>query len=316
MRKLVIDATGDGSLSEEAVKVNQRALIDKILARYSTKYTLFREMIQNADDATASEVQIRFVTKDVESGANELLKAENTKEERAYTGVAICNNGFPFRDEDFARIKSIADGNPDEQKIGFFGVGFYSSFSVSEEPCVLSGQRAMSFHWNGDMLFVTNGIPPPSKDKSGEVAVILDMVEKQWTVFDLPCRSEKSIENTIPDMNDFAGFLLRCLSFTSNISSIEVFVDGNKTVSVGQKPVGDVEQVTRPPNIPKRAFIGDKDKMLCFKRATCTTMNFGCQLYGQEATSRSSVSSAGAESDFGLIELVRVDAWFQVNLDK
>jgi HSP90 family molecular chaperone len=36
---------------EEAVTVNTRALIDKILARYSGEHTTLRELIQNAADA-------------------------------------------------------------------------------------------------------------------------------------------------------------------------------------------------------------------------------------------------------------------------
>ena len=69
------------------------------------------------------------------------------------------NNGIVFRDEDWSRLKKIgesscrslrclhtlipdiAEGNPDEEKIGAFGVGFYSLFSVTEEPWVFSGGR-------------------------------------------------------------------------------------------------------------------------------------------------------------------------------
>jgi HSP90 family molecular chaperone len=36
-------------------------------------------------------------------------------------------------------MQVIAEGNPDEEKIGAFGVGFYSLFSVTEEPFVTSG---------------------------------------------------------------------------------------------------------------------------------------------------------------------------------
>jgi hypothetical protein len=36
---------------EEKVEVNQRHLIDKILARYSAAFTIFRELLQNANDA-------------------------------------------------------------------------------------------------------------------------------------------------------------------------------------------------------------------------------------------------------------------------
>lgn len=36
---------------------------------------------------------------------------------------AFVRSQTPFRPEDWARLKKIADGNPDESKIGAFGVG-------------------------------------------------------------------------------------------------------------------------------------------------------------------------------------------------
>ena len=36
---------------------------------------------------------------------------------------------------------ATAEGNPDEEKIGAFGVGFYSLFSVTEEPFITSGGK-------------------------------------------------------------------------------------------------------------------------------------------------------------------------------
>lgn len=49
--------------TEEAVEVNQRGLIEKILARYSGDYTVFRELLQNADDAQASvrHIHLSFI---------------------------------------------------------------------------------------------------------------------------------------------------------------------------------------------------------------------------------------------------------------
>jgi hypothetical protein len=40
--------------------------------------------------------------------------------------VTYRNNGFPFRPQDWDRLQKIAEGNPDEDKIGAFGVGAYS----------------------------------------------------------------------------------------------------------------------------------------------------------------------------------------------
>ena len=44
------------------MEVNQRALIDKVLARYSGEFTVFRELLQNSDDARSEAAEIRFET--------------------------------------------------------------------------------------------------------------------------------------------------------------------------------------------------------------------------------------------------------------
>ena len=71
----------------------------------------------------------------------------------------MSNNGVPFRGEDWARLKRIAEGNPDAEKIGAFGVGFYSVFSVCDDPFVSSGgdsgECMVFYYWNDrDQLFV------------------------------------------------------------------------------------------------------------------------------------------------------------------
>jgi hypothetical protein len=39
--------------------------------------------------------------------------------------IVMKNNGKPFSDEDWIRLCKIAEGNPDEDSVGCFGVGFY-----------------------------------------------------------------------------------------------------------------------------------------------------------------------------------------------
>ncbi|OMH85590.1 hypothetical protein AX774_g878 [Zancudomyces culisetae] len=180
---------------EEKVEVNQRHLIDKILARlvfeapnsssgadfatmsfvveymymyavdtyftnvinqlekknnyrYSAEFTIYRELLQNANDAEASEVKIIFHTKNNgEDSISEYSDAEEvidtavdetqdqgpevmglegiyktaaekkTKLNEQYTSVSVCNNGRSFSSEDWKRLKKIAEGNPDEQKV-------------------------------------------------------------------------------------------------------------------------------------------------------------------------------------------------------
>jgi hypothetical protein len=69
--------------------------------------------------------------------------------------LQVSNNGVLFRGEDWTRLKRIAEGNPDAEKIGAFGVGFYSVFSMCDDPFVSSGKECMAFYWNDkDQLFV------------------------------------------------------------------------------------------------------------------------------------------------------------------
>lgn len=68
---------------------------------------MYRELIQNANDAGATEVQIEFKTTSEEpSSKKSLIKS-----------IIIRNNGRAFTDDDWRRLKKIAEGNPDEQKV-------------------------------------------------------------------------------------------------------------------------------------------------------------------------------------------------------
>ena len=92
------------------VEVDQRALIDKILARYATDYGAVRELIQNADDAGATEAGLAL---DCEGSSDTV------------NSVTVWNNGRIFSDGDWTRLRKIAAGNPDEASVGLFGVGFF-----------------------------------------------------------------------------------------------------------------------------------------------------------------------------------------------
>jgi len=103
---------------EEAVTVNTRALIDKVLARYSSENTTLRELIQNAADAGATSVEVRYTTEAEDQSGNarasdDLLRTVKGKVKR----LVVKNDGEAFREEDWQRLKRIAEGNPDEEKV-------------------------------------------------------------------------------------------------------------------------------------------------------------------------------------------------------
>ncbi|RIA98330.1 hypothetical protein C1645_140577 [Glomus cerebriforme] len=213
---------------EERVEVDQRLLIDKILARYPAEFVVFRELMQNSDDARSSIVQIIFETANnkynvVRNPLNPSKrlgldrKMEDNRMEDKITRIIFKNNGFSFRLEDWNRLKKIADGNPDEQKIGAFGVGFYSLFSVCEEPFVSSGGHGMAFYWRGNQLFTKQA---PTGDN-----------DNVWTTFLMDMREPLEF----PDIEKFARFLANSLGFTGNLQDISVYFNDALVIQLSKK---------------------------------------------------------------------------------
>jgi hypothetical protein len=207
------EQTIGSNVDEEAVTVNTRALIDKVLARYSGEWTTLRELIQNAADAAASKVIIRLETLPSKTvplpqQADQAALLNHTISHHSVLRLVISNDGQHFAESDWARLKRIAEGNPDETKIGAFGVGFYSVFADCEEPFVISGRKTMAFIWKGNSLFTKASTL--SQDQS-----------LQDTCFLLNYRNTTS---PIPDLMSICQFLCTSLTFVS-LQRIELWVD-------------------------------------------------------------------------------------------
>ena len=214
-----VRANVDKSGGEERVEVNQRALIDKILARYASAGAVYRELLQNSNDAEATIAEISFTTTtkpDDESSSATTTTSGIRRTNNIVSQVQYRNNGMPFRPQDWARLKKIAEGNPDESKIGAFGVGAYTMFSICEEPIVLSGDQALAFVWKGDALW-TKTIDNDNGNKN-----------KGWTTFILPSRDPYPL----PDLREFGEFLCASLTFTKCLKEIRLFVDGKLRLTI------------------------------------------------------------------------------------
>lgn len=220
--KLRAAALKDGD-DEEAVTVNTRALIDKVLARYSGEWTTLRELLQNAADAQATTVTIKFET--LPSAhiplANTTNKSDILKHvliNHTLRRLLVTNNGQAFGVNDWARLKRIAEGNPDETKIGAFGVGFYSVFADCEEPFVSSGNEAMAFYWKGNSLF-TRRLQLPPGEGNPNTSFVLDY---------------RNTTTPMPNLLSIAQFLATSLTFVA-LENIELFVDDWKIISLKKK---------------------------------------------------------------------------------
>src|ERR1700761_2916199 len=103
------EQTIGSNVDEEAVTVNTRALIDKVLARYSGEHTTLRELIQNAADANASTVKIKFET--LPSAQVPLSNTTNQSEvlkhvllHHTLRRLLVTNDGVPFGINDWSRL--------------------------------------------------------------------------------------------------------------------------------------------------------------------------------------------------------------------
>lgn len=179
---------------------------------------MYRELLQNSNDAEAKNAEVRFSTTSTNNGTPIVSQ------------VVYRNDGHPFRPEDWSRLRNIAEGNPDVSKVGAFGVGAYTMFSICEEPLVISGQSALAFAWRGDALWARTG-PVPKPDPP-------------WTTFVLPSRDPYPL----PDLVPFAQFLCASLTFTASLTSISLFVNDEQRLSISKN-------IVQPPVplIPPRA---------------------------------------------------------------
>ncbi|KAH6654965.1 hypothetical protein BKA67DRAFT_559096 [Truncatella angustata] len=208
---------------EEAVTVDTRALIDKVLARYSGEWTTLRELIQNAADAQATTVKIKWETLPstqvpLPSTPNRSDILKHVLQHHTLRRLVVSNNGQPFAKTDWARLKRIAEGNPDETKIGAFGVGFYSVFADCEEPFISSGSEAMAFYWKGNALF-TRKLQLGDEQKSNDTAFVLDY---------------RNATTTLPNLLSVGQFLATSLTFVS-LQHVEFWIDDYQILSLHKK---------------------------------------------------------------------------------
>ncbi|CAJ2508239.1 Uu.00g094250.m01.CDS01 [Anthostomella pinea] len=221
-------ALRDGE-DEEAVTVDTRALIDKVLARYSGEWTTLRELIQNAADAQATTVKIKWETLPstqiplpTTTDRSEILK--HIIANHTLRRLVVQNNGTPFTKTDWGRLKRIAEGNPDETKIGAFGVGFYSVFADCEEPFVSSGNEAMAFYWKGNALF-TRKLQLPEDQCTLDTAFVLDY---------------RNATTTLPNLLSVSQFLATSLTFVA-LQHIEFWIDNYQILSLQKKASPSVD---------------------------------------------------------------------------
>lgn len=172
--------------TENDVRINQRKLVDKILARYSSDFVVFRELIQNADDARATCFNLSICCHRTKS-------SDPSSEEEFHncpiTELRASNNGQSFSEVDWDRVAAIADGNVDVESIGQFGVGFFSVFSYSDGPIITSGKDYLVFAWRDEQVLTTYRQRLPIGYQSEWTSIIMTM-RQQFLLHTKPATDE------------------------------------------------------------------------------------------------------------------------------
>ncbi|KAL8670569.1 MAG: hypothetical protein Q9168_004897, partial [Polycauliona sp. 1 TL-2023] len=198
---------------DRKVTVDQRALIDKQLARYSRAWSTQRELIQNAADAAATRVVIKIETNPstrvpAPQSDDPSARLNHVLHNHTINQWVVENDGHVFASADWARLQEISSGNPDEDKIGAFGVGFYSVFDITERPYISSGSEALEFYWNENELRTKRFRSPPTTD----------------TVFQLPVRDSAASVPHGKELLSLCEFLANSMTFVK-LQSIELYID-------------------------------------------------------------------------------------------
>ena len=111
--------------------------LSNILREYKDGLTIIKEMIQNADDAGATEVNILY---DNRAHPTQNLLFKGMAE--SHGPALIVHNNSTFTNEDFENITILAGATKANQplKIGKFGVGFCSVYHITDVPSFVSGE--------------------------------------------------------------------------------------------------------------------------------------------------------------------------------
>ena len=111
--------------------------LSNILKEYKDGLTIIKEMIQNADDAEATEVNILY---DARQHTTEKLLLEGMAD--CHGPALVVHNNSTFTDEDFENITKLAGATKADEalKIGKFGVGFCSVYHITDVPSFVSGE--------------------------------------------------------------------------------------------------------------------------------------------------------------------------------
>ena len=134
-RMLEPDELGIGEEFGQEEKLTRR--LSRLLEDYTDGFAVPKELVQNADDAGATEVRFLYDERTNQDAMTCLIDEEM----KHCQGPALwAYNDAEFRDEDFTNITKLngATKEQETEKIGKFGLGFNAVYNLTDVPMFLS----------------------------------------------------------------------------------------------------------------------------------------------------------------------------------
>ena len=238
--------------------------LKNILKDYSGELTIIKELLQNADDAGATEVNICYDSRTHTQDSDTLLFPGMA---RAHGPALVVHNNETFSDDDFKNIQKLAGATKQDQplKIGKFGVGFCSVYHITDVPSFVS--REFLYIFDPNLEYLNDEISDPLKP--GKRLRFMDQMVKHseqmnpykglfefeaeqpfhGTIFRLPLRDKPSEisskcynlkDKIVEDVQVEGPELLLFLSHLKSISFRKIDDSGTEMVLSVQKEVVDI----------------------------------------------------------------------------
>ena len=118
--------------------------LNRLLEEYTDGFSVLKELIQNADDAGATEVKFLYDERTNEKAMTCLIDEGM----RGCQGPALwVYNDATFKDEDFENITKLNEATKqhDTEKIGRFGLGFNAVYNLTDVPMFISRNNFVIF---------------------------------------------------------------------------------------------------------------------------------------------------------------------------
>ncbi|XP_069164244.1 sacsin-like isoform X2 [Procambarus clarkii] len=115
-------------------------LLRNILTQYPDNGQIIKELVQNAEDAGATQVEVLHDTREVQ------CPNAHSDIQKFLKGPALClYNNATFTEDDWCGIRKLSDSikKDDPLKVGQFGLGFKSVFHITDFVTVISGDKVL-----------------------------------------------------------------------------------------------------------------------------------------------------------------------------